>query len=116
MYCDVAHLERQDSNLCAGSNFKDYAFSGLGVDKFFYSYLKSEDSEDAFSQLFLECKDRRISIHFFLFGSDSRGHERRFKHFKLSNVSFSKNTVLVLGPLHFLAYKLSQFIKEALQL
>lgn len=56
MYCDVAHLERQDSNLCAGSNFKDYAFSGLGVDKFWYSYLESEDSKDAPSQLFLNAK------------------------------------------------------------
>ena len=57
-------------------------------------------------------KDQHI---FFLFGSDFRGHKRRFKHFKLSNFSFGKNTVLVLGPLHFPVYDLSWF-KEVLQL
>lgn len=113
--CDVAYLESQDSNLCAGSNLKDYAFSGLGVDKFWYLYLKSEYSKQAISQLLFWNTKTEGSVYllgfFFLFGSDFRGHRRRCKYFKLSNFSFSKNTVLVLRPLHFLVYDLlSQFI------
>lgn len=92
MYCHVAHLERQDCNLCAGPDFYDYAFSDLGVDKFWYSYLKLEDCKDMLSQLILKCKDGSISIHFFLFGSDFRD-QKRFKHFKVSNFSFSKNSL-----------------------
>lgn len=44
------------------------------------------------SQLILKCKDGSISIHFFLFGSDFTD-QKRFKHFKVSNFSFSKNSL-----------------------
>lgn len=54
------------------------------------------------------------SVHIVVFCSDFRGRRRRFKHFKLSNFSFSKK--MVLGPSHFLAYDLSWFITEVLQL
>lgn len=42
-------------------------------------------------------------MYFLLFGSGFRGHQMRCKHSEFSNFSFSKNTVLALGPLHFLS-------------
>lgn len=48
------------------------------------------------------------SVYIFLFGLDFRGRERRFKHFKLSNFSFSKNTVLVVGA--FILFSVQPFM------
>lgn len=95
-----------------GQTFKTMHFQ---VWEFWYSYLKWEDCKDRLSQLILKCKDGSISILFFLFDSDFRGQRKRLSTSKFQ-ISVLARIVLVLGPLHFLVYDLSRFIKGALQL
>lgn len=99
-YCHTAHLERQDSNLRAGSNFKDKFGSGQ---VFGIHIWKKRTLKTHFPSTFWSAQTDGSIYFFFLFGLDFRGGERRLKHFKLSSSSFSKNTLLVLGAFTLLS-------------
>lgn len=91
MYCHVAHLERQDCNLCAGPDFKDYAFSGLGV-LVFISEMRGLQGHalPAHSEKMQRWKHQYT---FFPVWLRFQRSEEEIKHFKVSNFSFGKNSL-----------------------